>query len=769
VGTEHAGGDPYAAAERVLADLLALLCGTTGSGSACVAETVDDGAPRVLSVHGPAFRSQGHQTPDPRLHEVARGREPVVSPLFLGLPLWKADRVVGVVGLADCPDGYDEALVADLAPLVETCASLVVSCHDVSRLHRAEVQRRLAAEARLDRDRRLLDDIVDNTTAVVFVKDRDGRYLLVNEQYEQIVGLGRDQVLGRRDTDLMATGPATAVMANDHEVLARGTPLQFEEVVPRDGEPRTYLSVKFPIRDADGEPYAVGGIATDITDRRRAEERGRMLAALVEQSADFVGVADLTGACLFVNDAGAALVGLDRPVEELTIRDFVHPTDWPRHEQEVMAALRDSGSWVGDAVFRHLGTGEPLPVDFRVFAIVDAQPGGDPLVGCVARDLRAQRRAEREREVLEAQLHQAQRLESVGRLAGGVAHDFNNLLTVIVAYAEMLLPELDEEGLREEVEQIRSAAERATALTRQLLLFSRRGVSDPRPVQPTRVLQRLEHLLRRTLGEDVALAMRYATDATVEIDPASLEQVVVNLAVNARDAMPAGGELTIHTRAGTSSGTVELVVSDTGEGMPPDVAAQAFEPFFTTKQPDRGTGLGLPTVHGIVEQAGGSIRLDSRVGEGTAVRVTLPVVPDRGGREEPGPVTPTTTPGAGETVLVVEDEATVRRLTERVLTGHGYRVVAASGPEEAIAAAGRADLTLDLVLTDMVMPGMTGTQVVEAVRRERPGLPVVLMSGYPRAVLGESLPPGTTLLGKPFSVAALLDVVRRTLERPGAP
>jgi two-component system, cell cycle sensor histidine kinase and response regulator CckA len=502
-------------------------------------------------------------------------------------------------------------------------------------------------------------------------------------------------------------------------------------------------------------------------ERRRVEERARMLAALVEQSADLVGVAELTGACLFVNDAGAALVELDRPVEELTIRDFVHPSDWLRHEREVLPTVRETGVWAGETVFRNFRTREPIPVDVRVFSLVGAYPGGEPLAGCVARDLRAQHRAGRERETLEAQLHQAQRLESVGRLAGGVAHDFNNLLTVIVAYAEMLLPELPDPVLQEEVRQIHSAAERATALTRQLLLFSRHEVSDPRPVQPTRVLQGLESLLRRTLGEDVTLTTSYATDATVEIDPAGLEQVVVNLAVNARDAMPTGGDLTIQTRADVEAGTMEVVVADTGQGMPTDVAAQAFEPFFTTKQPDRGTGLGLPTVHGIVEQAGGSVRLDSRPGEGTAVRISLPVAEDTGsGATPPAERAPTPAAGDGETVLVVEDEAAVRRLTERVLTGHGYHVVAASGSEEAIEAARRPDLTLDLMVTDMVMPGMTGTEVVQAVRRERPGLPVVFMSGYPRAVVGESLPPGTTLLGKPFSVADLLDVVRRTLGRP---
>ena len=385
--------------------------------------------------------------------------------------------------------------------------------------------------------------------------------------------------------------------------------------------------------------------------------------------------------------------------------------------------------------------------------------------------------AEVERKRLEEKLYQLQRMESLGQLAGGVAHDFNNLLAVISNCASFVSEELDDkEAAQNDLEQIRVAAERAAQLTHQLLAFGGQQLLQPEVFDVNQVIATVGQLLHRTIGEHVELSISLSTDPwLVEADPGQLEQVLVNLAVNARDAMPDGGLLTIDTEnieidevytetySGLSPGRyVRVRVSDTGSGMEQAVLDHVFEPFFTTKPRGEGTGLGLPTVFGIVAQAGGEIQLYSEPGIGTTCRVLLPAT-DRTPAIGPSPTEARDLHGT-ETVLVVEDEDALRDVARRILSRNGYVVLTCANGPEAIALVESHTGVIDLLLTDVIMPQMLGTEVATRIQEFRPGLPVLYMSGYARPVLGPTLDEEIALLQKPFSEQLLLIKVRGVLD-----
>jgi len=384
-----------------------------------------------------------------------------------------------------------------------------------------------------------------------------------------------------------------------------------------------------------------------------------------------------------------------------------------------------------------------------------------------------------ERVRLEEQLRQSQKMEAVGRLAGGVAHDFNNLLTVINGYSEMLQAGLDptdpNHGL---LTDVRDAGERAAALTRQLLAFSRRQVLEPRVVELGQVVRGLEKMLRRLISEDIGLATSLPPALPrVCVDPGQLEQVVMNLVVNARDAMPGGGRLSIELRAvvlddavreripdGRPGRFLQLSVADTGCGMDGELLARIFEPFFTTKEQGKGTGLGLSTVFGIVQQSHGFIEVASRVGEGTTFRVYLPVAESQdgaGAEDRPdGPV------GGKERILLVEDDPMVREVTRRILAGVGYEVLPAAGPEHALGQVVDGKAAFDLLLTDVVMPGICGPELSKRLLELRPGIRVLFMSGYTDDALSRLnlAASDIQLLQKPFSAVDLTRRVREVLD-----
>ncbi len=394
-------------------------------------------------------------------------------------------------------------------------------------------------------------------------------------------------------------------------------------------------------------------------------------------------------------------------------------------------------------------------------------------------DVTDRKRMELERSALEGQLAQAQKLEAIGRLAGGLAHDFNNLLGVILGCGEHLLDELHPgDPLLEDVRQIVDAARRSATMTRQLLAFSRRQALKPQVVILNDNLRQMEKMLRRLIGEDIQIELSLREDlAPVMVDPGQMDQVILNLVVNARDAMPEGGKLVLQTdnvnlveadtlaRPGIAPGRyVRLAVSDTGCGMEPEVMNRIFEPFFSTKGAERGTGLGLSTVYGIVRQSGGYVRVDSLPGRGTTFEVYLPQ-----SEAEPRAQTPReggARPGAGEHLLVVEDDPSLRALLNRMLTKLGYRVTLAANGGEAVVLVEEAGLKPDLLMTDVVMPGMSGVVLAKRLKRQCPGLRVVYMSGYaePSASHPGLLDPEAPFLQKPFTARELSSQLRKLLD-----
>jgi signal transduction histidine kinase/ActR/RegA family two-component response regulator len=395
--------------------------------------------------------------------------------------------------------------------------------------------------------------------------------------------------------------------------------------------------------------------------------------------------------------------------------------------------------------------------------------------------------AESEKKELEAQFLQAQKMEAVGRLAGGIAHDFNNLLTVISSYSSMALESLrPQDPLHADMKEIRGAAERAARLTRQLLAFSRKQVMRPELLDLTSMARDMERMLQRLIGEDVTLELKLEPElGIVSADPGQIEQVIMNLVVNARDAMPNGGHLVIETsnvafstelsmtELGRPAGEyVLLSVTDTGTGMSEATQANLFEPFFTTKGAGVGTGLGLSTVYGIVKQSGGDIHVRSELGRGTSFRIYFPRVEEREMRHTRETPVPKLSLAGTETILLVEDDASLRQLTARVLRDAGYTVLAPVTPTEAVLTGTHHEGKVDLLLTDVVMPQMTGRTVAELLVQQKPGLKVLYMSGYTdddvvrRGVLATE----TEFLQKPFTPTELLQQVRAVLndraERP---
>ncbi len=552
----------------------------------------------------------------------------------------------------------------------------------------------------------------------------------------------------------------------------------------RDGSIKHVEMTTTVVLDASGQPVEVIGVSRDATARvvaeRALEERERHLRTILETAIDGFWLVGEGGRLLQVNEAACAMLCYSR--EEL-LRLSISDIDASESPAEVTAHLARVDA-VGCDRFetRHRRKDGRL-IDVEI-SVQRSGPGPGRHV-VFLRDVTASRGARAAQRALEEQLWQAQKLESVGRLAGGVAHDFNNLLTVILSGVEELR-HLDEPGApsaSELIDEIGGAGERARDLTRQLLAFARKQQVAPTVVDLGEVVRGTEKLLRRLLGEDVALVSNLAPDLwPIRCDLGLAEQVLLNLAVNARDAMPGGGRLTIETanvvldQAGVATWPgmqpgphVRLVVRDSGSGMPAEVKERIFEPFFTTKAVGQGSGLGLSTVYGIVAQSGGFVSVESEPGRGSTFTIHFPRTIGAPTRSLPAPL-PAITPG-NERVLVVEDDPQVRSVTVRALTAAGYQVLVAKDGAEGLVRAEREPGPIRLLVCDVVMPGMSGPEVAAALGVLRPGLRVLFVSGYTRDAIslrGE-LPAGVELLQKPFTPAVLLERVRAILDGAGAP
>ena len=532
----------------------------------------------------------------------------------------------------------------------------------------------------------------------------------------------------------------------------------------------------------DGLLTAVWGTQRDVTEQRAAEELVRatrdQLEALVDASPLPIVALAPAGEVLSWNRAAVTAFGWTAEEslgQRLPCVPDEHQAEFDRFRAEVMAGE----SFTGRETVRARKDGTRFEVSISTAALHDA--AGRP-VGLVAVyvDVSGRMRAEEALRQSQEQLRQSQKMEAVGRLAGGVAHDFNNLLSAILSYSEMVLDDLPPDHMsREDVEQIRQAGSRAAELTHQLLAFSRRQLLQPRVIDLNTVVAGVDRMLRRVIGEDIELRTVLARGLShIRADAGQLEQVLMNLAVNARDAMPSGGILTITTanaEAGgravarwpqlPAGGYVTLSVRDTGIGMTRDIQDRIFEPFFTTKGAGRGTGLGLSTVYGIVAQSGGQVFVISEPGAGSTFTICLPT---HQAEIDPAAESPRRAPArGGETVLLVEDETLVRQLTHEILRRNGYRVLEAADGVEALAVVRNYDGRIELLLTDVVMPRMSGHELVELARPLRPDMRILYVSGYSEEAIARQgqLTEGIELLSKPFTPGVLTTKIRELLDR----
>jgi PAS domain S-box-containing protein len=619
--------------------------------------------------------------------------------------------------------------------------------------------------------------LFENSTDALGLISLDGTILDANERWLDLIGRSPADMIGKSIAEFAPPGAAQANLALFTTSLKPGT--QRVGPVPLQAVDGRTVMVEFSSRvlPVDGR-YAVLTIGHDVTERDRAvaalasaEQRYR---SLVERIPDAIWTATADGIVTFVTENIERICGV--PAARLVgsrLTDFigdVHPDDQAMVSDAFASLVRDRSLF--DVEYRQRdreGTWRWL--HNRAVAIFER--AGVLYAEGMLTDVT-------ERRQLESELHQAQKMEAIGQLTGGIAHDFNNILAAILANAEFLREGLvDGDPRREDAEEIIASAQRAAALTRQLLAFSRRQVLEPSLVDLGSVVSGVEKMLRRLIGEDIELAIHRGADVgMVRADVGQIEQVIMNLVVNARDAMPEGGKVTIEIAAAESmtcgcssvggeptGRSVMLAIRDTGCGMAPEVKSRVFEPFFTTKDKGKGTGLGLATCHGIIKQSGGHICVDSEPAVGTVFRIFLPRVDEATAVDMARSERPRSY--GSETLLVIEDEDRVRHAVSRILSARGYRLLVASRGADAIALATSHPGPIDLVLSDVVMPGTTGPDVVANLRVDRPGLRVLFMSGYTdhAALRRDVMQNGANFIQKPFLPEALARRVRDVLDR----
>jgi two-component system cell cycle sensor histidine kinase/response regulator CckA len=619
------------------------------------------------------------------------------------------------------------------------------------------------------RYRRLFESATDG---ILILDAQTGVVLDVNSSLVELLGFSREMLLGKTIWDLGFFKDIVADRGRFAESQMKGY-VRHDDTALEASDGRR-IDVEFV-----SNVYLVNHTRVmqcnirDITERKRAQESSVRLATAVEQSAEAIVITDANGSILYTNPAFekttgytcAEAVGQNPRI----LKSGKQDDEFYRQMWTVLAA---GGVWSG-----HLINKRKDGTLFEESATIS--PVRDP-AGRIVNYVAVKRDVSNEIR-LEQQLFQAQKMEAVGRLAGGVAHDFNNLLGVITGYGGIVYRRLaGEDPLKGKVEQILKAADRAAGLTRQLLAFSRKQVLQPEILDLNAVVSDMDKMLRRLIGEDVEFTTRLDPHlGSVRADPGQIEQIMMNLAVNARDAMPDGGRLTIETRnadldadyAATHPPTrtgayVALVVTDTGSGMDAATQARIFEPFFTTKEAGKGTGLGLATVYGIVKQSEGYIWVYSEVGVGTTFKIYLPRIDEQAAlarRQEPGPL-----PRGSETVLLVEDEASLRQLLREVLEVNGYSVLVARDGAEVLKIAQAHAGTIHIMVTDVIMPGVSGPRIVDLIAPTRPEMKVLFISGYSdESVTRHGLVgPGRAFLSKPFGPEVLLRKVRESLDAP---
>jgi two-component system cell cycle sensor histidine kinase/response regulator CckA len=697
-------------------------------------------------------------------------RQPVESPVERVL------REGTVVGLANhtlllARDGREIPIADAGAPIRDDrgqIAGVVLVFRDQTAERAAQ---RAVAEARA-----FAESIVATVREPLLVLDAELRVVSANRSFYQFFQVTPEETAGRRVYEL---GNRQWDIPELRELLERILPqnTQFNDYevtheFERIGRRTMWLNARRIYREANKTQMILLAIE-DITERKRAEEERDRLAAAIEQAAEAVIITDPAARIQYVNPAFEKITGYSRQEvlgqNPRLLKSGKHDAEFYQH---LWAVLTAGETWSGH-LFNKKKAGTLYEEEKTISPVRDA-------AGRLLHYVAVGRDVTRERQ-LEEQLRQSQKLEAIGRLAGGVAHDFNNILGAMIMQSELLdmnkaLPAETKEGLR----QIHASAERAANLTRQLLMFSRRQVLQPRTVDLNDVITGLAKMLRRMIGEDIELQLHLHTrPLLLQADPGMLDQVLMNLAVNARDAMPEGGRLIIETGERVADDVlvrlqpeakpgryVCLRVTDTGCGIPEEILPHVFEPFFTTKEPGKGTGLGLATVYGIVKQHRGWLNVESVVGRGTTFHLWLPALAHGTALQSRPEVRPQPR-GGTETILLVEDDDAVRLLTRAMLERHGYRVIEASDGPGALERWEKHRADVALLLTDMVMPrGLSGRELAQRLQTDRPGLKVIYLTGYSVEFAGRelTLEPGQNFLQKPFLADVLLAAVRRSLD-----
>jgi PAS domain S-box-containing protein len=671
--------------------------------------------------------------------------------------------------------------VARLGRIFDTTASLVRDAGGALTgyvcVMRDITERRQAEEA-LRESEELFRSLFEEAPVAYHEIDSEGIIRRVNRTECNWLGYGPGEMLGRPAWDFVVPEQReTARAAVREKMRAPFTPAPFQrEWLCRDGRRLTVEMHENLILGAQGEVLAIRTAVLDITERRQAEEALReseeRYRSLFENAPYGIYRVALDGRLLQVNPAFVAMLGYGSKHELLARNILTDVYSTPEERLRLVEQALQSGRFEdAETEFRRR---DGTLIAVRLVGRILRQPDG----AVAGFEMMAENVTERKH--LEEQFRQVQKMEAIGRLAGGVAHDFNNLLMVIRGYGDLLLEQLEEgDRRRRSADEIVKAAERAASLTRQLLAFSRKQVLQPRVLDLNAVVANLGKMLPRLIGEDVQLATILQPGlGRVKADPGQLEQVLMNLAVNARDAMPQGGKLTVETAdaeldeeyaAGhpdvAPGRYVCLAVSDTGCGMDAETRAYIFEPFFTTKERGRGTGLGLPTVYGIIKQSGGHIWVYSEVDKGTVFKIYLPTIAQMA--EEAAAADRPEPPGSGhETILLVEDESDVRAILCDVLSHSGYKVLEAGEGSEALRVCGQHPEPIHLIITDLVMPRMGGRELIERLCALRPESRVIYMSGYTDDTLVHAgvLEAGIPFLQKPFTSGAVVRKVREVLD-----
>lgn len=713
----------------------------------------------------------------------------------LELGLWDGEtraRAIAIVKENGRLENFDFVLVTRsgekrnavmyLTPIeVDGEECLYFMAHDITELKQAQLN--------IENERGRLRILLQTIPALVWMKDADGIYLVCNSRFERFFGARESEIIGKTDYDFVDSELADFFRKNDRKAIAAGRPTINEEWVTYadDGHRELLETIKTPVHDAEGRLIGVLGIARDITEQRQAEDE------LKNERLRFKNLVDSVDGIVWEAEAATfTFTYVSRQAERLLgypPEEWCRPGFWKRHLHP------DDREWVPAYCAEHAARLEDHTFEYRFIAqdgrtvwlqdivTVVGEEGQPRWLRGIMVDTTGKKMEEAEKHKLEAQLRQAQKMEAIGRLAGGVAHDFNNKLAVILGYVEMAQRAgIASERYRTYLGQVMKAAGQARDITRQLLAFSRQELITPRVLDLNDVVRDSQQGLCRFIGEDIRFEIRMSEKLwPINMDPSQVDQVIMNLVVNARDAMADGGLLTIETGNVTIDSAymqenqdviageyVQLTVSDTGCGMDHETQQHIFEPFYTTKEAGKGTGLGLATIYGIVTQNRGFVSVQSQPGIGTTFRICFPRCDEPQIRiETPEPAIHLDRPA---TILLVEDDISVRDMTAEILNEIGYNTLIASTPMEALDICSNARNKPDLLLTDVIMPEMNGRELAQRIEAMIPGIRVLFMSGYTadiidqKGVLGE----GMNFIHKPFGWSDLHGQIQQILkERPG--